>query len=472
MEITNRFSKTLKVLLICTVFIFVFSLVLSAYGLYGISFDPLDNSTLRILLNKVYRVINIVIIWGAIGYLTKDYVASGVAFLVAILLSFGIPNSMFFGQTENIKTFLISLVRILPFFAFGLVHFKSSKGLYIGLVGLLLWGLAVGNNSYPFTRMLESFGKLFGVRDLFELKIPLEGNSYRSINLLSLFIGKFYLIVEVIFFWWVYKKLVEGKSIFKNLMTISLNPVVDKLTYSIIYWSLRLTLFITGLGILSYISRSFSAELNPFVLIRVGAYCFSLFVLATIYRNFLVSRFVANGRYPNGLFLFLNFPIVNFFAWFYSLFSFKNKPNTLTNEADVDEASLIKDLQKKFVTEGKNAIWKVLFVAFTFFVMIYQLNRAGFRVDGPSRGGAVMLALFFFLSFCLLLWFLADRNSYFPLLILISLNIVLVTILREQSLLQSTIATGIINLVLYFGLFHFNHLKWDLPPQEISEEEE
>ena len=133
---------------------------------------------------------------------------------------------------------------------------------------------------------------------------------------------------------------------------------------------------------------------------------------------------------------------------------------------------MIKNLKEKFVVEEKNGIWKGLFLIFTFFHMVYQLNRAGFRLDGPSRDGSVILLISFLISFFLLLWFLYYRHSYFPLLILLTVNIVLVTALREETFFQTSVASSIINVVLYFGLFHFDHLKWDIPHKVISDEEE
>lgn len=472
MEITDRFARTLKILLICAIFMFCYNCALSLYGMSGISIsNPGENTTLRIWFNKVYRILGIVIFWGSIGYLIKDYKAAGAAFLLSFLLLLGIPTSTFQEQM-GIKFYLFNFTHIFPFWVFGLIHFKNTKGLYLGVAWLILWGLSIGQIPHLFSNFLEFFGKLFGVRNLFLFRFQIDSNTSRGINIFYTVYFQCYLFVEVIVFWWVYEKITKGENLFTNLMTIHLNPMVNKLTYSIIYWSMRLTLFVTSFGVATYIGSSFTKDFDLMVILRVGLFCFSLIMIASIYRNFLVGRFVENGKYPSGTYLFLNIPIINVFAWIYSLLSLKNQSVSLEGKTYIDDTSLIKKLQDKFVIEGKNGIWKGLFVIFTFCHMVYQLNRAGFRIDGPSRDGSVILLISFLISFFLLLWFLASRHSYFPLLILLTVNIVLVTALRQETYFQTSVASSMVNIVLYFGLFHFDHLKWDLPSQVGSEEEE
>ena len=91
--------------------------------------------------------------------------------------------------------------------------------------------------------------------------------------------------------------------------------------------------------------------------------------------------------------------------------------------------------------------------------MLFQLSRAGLRIDGPSREGAFEILLTTLISFIFLLWYLYNKNSYVPLMIFSCLGIVLATFMRDETYIFPSMATNIINLVILYGLFYFDEMQ-------------
>lgn len=180
----------------------------------------------------------------------------------------------------------------------------------------------------------------------------------------------------------------------------------------------------------------------------------------------MVSYFARKDNYPGGLYFLLNIPVINVLAWVYTMVTFRSQ-----RSADKSVSESIAHLKRRFANDGRNMAWKVLIILLSFVSMMYQLNRAGLRLDGPSQDGVMWILIPLLITFGLMLWYLFDKTSYLPILILLAANVVLVFAVRSENLLQPTLTTGIVNAVLYYGLFYFDELKWQVPPTISSEEE-
>jgi len=243
------------------------------------------------------------------------------------------------------------------------------------------------------------------------------------------------------------------------LHTCSSTQAIDRISYTVIYWGFRILLFVAGLGLVSYIGQTFRFPIDILTILRIVVASGAIIITACIYRNFLVSHFADRESYPGGLFFLLNIPILNIFAWMYSLVNFKIPKS---EGIDANElTSKFTELQTKFIKDNRNTGWKIILLVITAFSLLYQLNRAGFRIDGPSRDGAYMTLLVSLITFTLALWYLFNKKAYIPLLVICCANIFLVGILRDDSFLQPTMASTLVNLVLFYGMFYFDELIWN-----------
>lgn len=463
MKITTRYVNTMKWLLLFAAIMFVYSFLLSYFGIAGISISsPEDNTTLRIVLNKLKGVILAAAFWGAIGYLTNDYKAAITAFGVSIAFRFGIaellPSGNVYGVPKGFQYYLFLFSGILPYLAFGAVHFRSKLALQIMVAWAITWGLSVTHYGDMFERLISGFTRVVGIREPFEFRVPTDTNGYRPINVFRIVHNQFILLIQVSIFWWVYQVTRAKKPIWDALHICSTSGSTDRLSFSAIYWSFRLILFVSGMGLMGYIADTFRLPFEILTLLRVIIGALALLVVASIYRNFLVSHFAKKNEYPGGLFVLLNVPIINIFAWLYMLISYDIVREDASSEFQQDDITALKE---KFVKSGRNGGWKIMLIVITIFTGLFQFISAGFRLDKPIRDGAFILLISLVITFCLLLWYLYDKNSYIPIFVLIVLSLVVTAIARDGSFIQPTMAVGIINLALFYGMFYFDELKWD-----------
>jgi len=471
MELTPRFIKAVKYLLLFTAVMIAYSFVLMYMDMSGISISsPEENTDLRVLLNNLKGILMISASWVAIGYVTKDYKAAISALVVNIVFHFGVdhiyPHRGYGATAVSMRELLGAFTGMAAYLTFGFLHFRSSLAFKLLAMWAFSWGLGVAYDPHVFERMLEGLTRLIGIRDPFEFRISTGETSYRSTSLLRLTTNQVITLANFVVFWAIYRIIKNGKPLWEGLHTCHPAHQMDRLTYSSIYWSMRLVLFVTALGVTSYIARGMRGDFDFMSVPRVIAFSFAIVVLAAVYRNFLVADSVRRNGYPGSLFLLLNIPLINAVAYIYAMVTF----STGSDSDDIHKN--ISSLTARFTGSGKNTGWKVVVILLTLVSMVYQLDRAGFRIDGPSRDGAFWVLVTVLISFGLMVWYLFDRNSYVPLLMILAANIVLVVAVRSAALLQPTIATGIVNVVLYYGLFYFDELKWELPPAVLAPTEE
>ena len=346
MNITISFANALKLSLVVVVVMSVYSFLLSYFGMYGISIShPHDNIELRIILNKVKSILAPISFWILIGYICKDYKAAVLALLVYIGLYFGFekfypkiyPNTF---SPKDIKYYLFPISGILPVLTFGFIHFKNSKAIKLIIYWVIIWGLSISLNTYGFERMIDGLTRIFGMRGLFEFHIPIGESSHRSISILRVLNNELFLIVKMTVFWWIYQIVKSNQSLWDSMNTIYVTSANDRFSYSIIYWSFRIMLFIAGFGIVSFITNSFRSPLDIITFTRTIMGTIALIITASIYRNMLLSYFIYRNKYPGNEFFLLNIPIINFFMWLYSIVTYKTP---------YSEVSTTSQMQKNFI---------------------------------------------------------------------------------------------------------------------------
>ncbi len=425
----------------------------------GISIShPEENSTLRHILNDVKMHLWTTGLWLLIGYLVKDYKAAIVAIVVTVLLTYGIeaiaPRTYTSGPPkQDLKHFLLPIIYTLPVLSFGLIHFKSAKALKLLLYWALMTGLASTLNTGGLDQFFNSIMRIFGFRNGLDFRIPLGESRYRTISVLRIFSSEFFIVIRLTVFWWVYQYIKSDQPFFKNLNTVPEGSINSRLSFSVFYWGFRLILWVIAFGLLSYVAAIFRMPFDIVMIIRILLGVLGTIVIASIYRNVLLAHYVEKNTYPNWQFFLLNIPIANFFAWLSCVLKFdKTKNEVVTQE-------YFSNLKSRFIEYDKNGGLKVVVIIFSIISMLYQLNRAGLRIDGPSRDGALMLCFISMISLSLIIWFLYSKDAYIPLLVLSASAIFVTIVIRNPDYLYPTMASSIINLVVYYGLFHFDDLK-------------
>jgi len=474
MEMTPRFTTTLKYLGLFTIIIILYSFALSYFSMSGISIShPEENTDMRLWLNKLKGIMLTSAFWLAVGHVTKDYKAAIGGLMTSLLIQFGTQHFYSrqpYGSTPTVTRLLVDvIVDMLPYLTFGAIHFRNSLAFKLLAVWAFSWGLGVAYDPHVFERMVEGLTRIVGIRDPFEIRVSTGETSYRPISVLRLITNGVITLSNFVVFWALYSIIKSGKSLWTGLHTCEQDNESNRLTHSIVYWSLRLVLFVTALGIASFIGNSFRQPLNAYVIVRVAAYGYAIIVLSATYRNFLVSYFASRGSYPGGLYFWLNIPLVNIIAWIYNMVTFQRPI------ASDQMSNSIATTTSNFKAEGRNNGWKIVIILMTIISSLYQLNRAGLRIDGPSRDGVFWVLTTLFITFALLVWYLYDKNAYAVLIAIFIGNLVVVSVVRSEAMLQPSISTGLVNAVLFYGLFYFDELKWNLPkiakPTSADEQE-
>ena len=459
MKITPRYVTALKWAGLIVLIMSIYNFLLTYFGMSGISIShPEENSALRHILNNLKMHLATIALWVLIGYLTKDYKSAIAALVVTVLLRYGVealsPRTYTSGPPkQDLKHFLIPILYVLPPLTFGFLHFKNTKAFKFILYWALMFGLVIALNPGGLERILSSITRIFGFRDLFELRISTGESSYRTISIFRIFGSEFFLIVRLTVFWWIYEYIKSDRPFFKNLNTVPEGSINNRLAFSVFYWGFRIILWIIGIGLISYIGRGFRMPFDIVAMIRILFCMLGIVVAGSIYRNILIAHFVDRNKYPNWGFFLLNIPIINFFTWLQLLINFNHIETKIASQEHFS------NLKNQFIHYGKNSVLKVVIILISVFSMLYQLNRAGFRIDGPSRDGALMLCIVSLISLGFIIWFLSSKHAYIPLLVMSAASIFATMVIREEAFLVPTMASSIVNLVIYYGLFHFDDLK-------------
>ena len=462
---SKRHTTTLSWLFLFALLMFVYRLILGMKGLKGYSIDE-ENSTMRIVLNQGPIFLFTIINWMAIGWVTKERIGAAVALLIKLVFlsyllyhTFGVDDF----HPESNHRFWISLAgSTLAYLAFGLLHFKDKRGLYVVLTYLVIMGLSYSSNYYAFYNVINPLFDLVGLENIFEIRVSTGEHSYRTVNLFALFVNALLMPFYYLVFFFIYDRIKQEGKFDWTLRTAVLPETMSRATYSMMYWALRIPLFVAAFGVMSFIS-SFMQRGSTLQLVLVFVcYLIGIYVAASFYRNFLSSFFITRGRYPSWWFWLLNVPILHFFIWLISL-TFSPYREKTDPDMSPEEGGLLQRVEKlknNFRYFGNNQAIKILIILFMIGSSILQLDRLGLRIDGESSEGAIMLLVYFLFSLSFMVWYLYDRRAMFFLFVLQALVILVGVFTEARILMRPAVMAVLVNLVVFYAMFHFDHLKF------------
>lgn len=496
MPITPGFIKALKFLLAAIAILYLVNLGQQFSGTHGYSLSH-ENSFFRKLINQLVSFAEILAFWYAVYIVTKDKIAVLIAIILKtlFLVFMQFKISSYTNEQEVMNSFLYIGIgmNVLVYTLFGLLHFKGSKGLYMLFGWLILFGITNGpgfNASYSF------FNRMLGILDLDDLltfQIPLGEGRERHVELLRGLFSEAYLPFQFIIFWFVYSLIKTGKRFDLTLKTFQLNQAMNQLTFSMVYWPMRMILFVAAFGITGLVANSLQRDFSYLTIVKIAISCFSVFVVGSLYRNTLTEYLFSRGRAPGWLYLFLNIPIVGFIAWIYTFYlpvqtqtddqsgDVVNDQDYLipANEAQTDEVSSADGdnseqpkadqqiqksspiwslywMQQDYAATGRNGVIKVLMIFTSLGLLLWQFRDSGSRMSSGQMDSPVLVVV---TMISLMIWYLYDKKAFIPLFILQTISILTIALLRLPIDSIALLGNGMVNIVVYYALFHFDHLR-------------
>jgi len=429
MEITKDFKKALIWLVMCSLLVTILSKFLISF--FDNSYEYLN------IFFTIRSLILMLFFWLSIIYVTKNVKLGVIGFI--ILNSLSIYN-LFTNDNYLYKEYLIQvsyynqLAGILFFSFFGYFIFKNTKGLWMGLFGLIFTSQFLMQGGYV---------KLwYGVLGYF-----LGGIQMEYIN------GITFVPLIFILFWAFYSIL--NKLDFKEF-DFSFNSIAlskhDRLTSSIIFWVLRIAIVSLIINLSDFFVY-FSIEHSLILILKMLSLVSILYFVSLIYRNFLVSFFVNLNIAPGWLYFSLNIPFVNFFVWLWLIVKSYSK-NQISNHIEHNNLSP-SDQQIKFSKSSKNQPIITLIISFHILAFAKNLLSLNGSVDYDN---ALIFILSSGLNFSLLLLFITNKNAMYY---IIGYQIILLflSVLIDNNVLHSFLnPSSIISYIILFPLFHFQHL--------------
>lgn len=470
MILTKNFTKALNKIFLISIGLAGISILMSAVGMSGFSISETNSST-RIVLVQMRSLLPIGTFWFFVAFLTKENKGALIAFLLKFI-SWGYITFQFLSHGFSSELYYLPnlLSTILAYVAFGLIYFKKANGLYLLLVFVLARGIGIASSSYAYYDILSGLLRAVGLRDIMEFRISTGENSYRPINLFVPFVRQMYLPLSLIIFWFVFCTIRQFKQLKQfdiSFRTVQLFSKLSNLSFSVIFWTFRLPLFISVFGIISYMDRVFIGDLNFDMAFSLVCFCFAIFVLGSLYRNFLSAYFISKGLTPGWRYFFLNVPVINLFVWI-SLLLRPAKPEdsfsaSLSEKVgtETDQKILMaKDLQKKFVRDNRNNGIKLFIFLFIVLRSILKISGMDSRLIGSDQGDPVLFSLLTLLSLGLTIWYFSHKKALYVLFAIQSLLLLVIGVFQFESMLQLTTTSAMINMMIYYALFHFDKLNF------------
>ncbi|MFK8008768.1 MAG: hypothetical protein AB8H03_20580 [Saprospiraceae bacterium] len=472
MNFTIDFSKALKGICIVSLLMLLPIIGLQYLGIYG--FNPNETISISsVILNQIVYLIPKIIFWWGVFYVSKDQKSSLIGFSIAFVGQ--VVNTYFLiskGTEINISSLYYWSYLIFPFtslLVFGWLHFKKTRGLYLGLVAIIISGIGLGMNSYEYYQIIEKLFELIGIEDIVEMRIPSGENSYRIVNPILIFLYQISHPLLFIIFWFVYSAIKREQPFDLSLRTVTLYENADKNIYALVHWILRMAVVMTMIGSLAFMTRLIKQEFDFTILAKSVNFCFSIFFVAALYRNVLLFFYTTKKTYPGFFYVFLNIPYFHFIPWAY-LFFIKNRKKTVASSDDILDAYTVEpqtpllvkaeESQKKFIKEEKNSGLKVLIVIVLIFGAILQITGFNNSMTGFPIENQMLLVLLSFISLALTIWYISYSKALYPIYIIQSIAIIATVIFQNEALMGVTAMAGLVNLLIYYPLFHYDQMKF------------
>jgi uncharacterized membrane protein YciS (DUF1049 family) len=153
-------------------------------------------------------------------------------------------------------------------------------------------------------------------------------------------------------------------------------------------------------------------------------------------------------------------PVVHIFGWIHTLLLKSPKPKALKSHEDEKETSLsgVEKIQKDFGYTDKSPLIKGMLVIFMILNMLNRFSKAGITFDNMTS--SIPLILYSVIAIGLALWYMNDHRAMFVLFIA-QIALGLSILIAVPDLFWGPIfVAGLVNVLVYFGLFHFDKIKF------------
>lgn len=458
MYLTSEFQRAVIGLFLFALLMAGVSVILQINGIYGISITH-ENSVGRIIAFQSLQLIEIIAFWGAIAYITREKVATIVVVSIQVILLI-FTTYLYISKGTSVETIeSLRLPRIflhlLSFTVFGLIHFRRVIGILMILVAVVFTGLSAGFNPSGFYKFINDIFEIFDWDNFMVLNIPGDIGSSRRIDMFSIILRELYLPLQLIVFWFIYTKIKFPKSFNSILSIIPLTDHVSQTTFSVLYWILRLSLFIIAMGIINSL-RSIILNGPYYTMYVLVCFCLAVYVVGSAYRNFLVAYFVSKGRYPSWLYLLLQIPLLHIIGWILT-FIFKPKPLPVTpgvvvaietpSKPTSTAMDRVKQARDDYEYSLENRGIKILLIVVLFLIWVIPNELTG-EMTGAMRTIGII-------NFILSIWFIVDRRSLLPLYIIQSVAVLILYLSGIEEMMKPILTFSLVNMVVYYALFHF-----------------
>jgi len=322
------------------------------------------------------------------------------------------------------------------------------------LIPLFTSGIISALDPHVYERFLNGFLRIVGMRDFFELRISTGERSYRPVSMIRILSMQLGWMIQIFMVWALYLNLSIRNKIDFKFFDMYLHNDHKWWRYSIIYWVLRLSLAISAFGIVSFIGRNVNDPFQVKTIFWLICFCLGFYVLASIYRNFMTSKFLSREKIPGFLYFLLNIPIVNFFAWIFSLFYFGTHVEVQKNDEFMDR------LSNKFSLSNRNGGLKILLIVILGATIFFQYTNLHFNsFSGMSGMEGTMIGVMGLINVAVLCWFLYDKNAYFILVVLSCIGFFSLLFLGQKELISLAKGGALLSLIYYFGMFYWDKLN-------------
>ncbi|WP_020539660.1 hypothetical protein [Lewinella cohaerens] len=458
MLITEKFERVFYRLCAISVGLSLFYLILfwsngtPRYGSETLNYGPL-------FLNTIYYTAIPICLWWGIGQLTGErqgsFIAWGIQSLVAGYLyysTFTDPNSSYENSLSAYWFNAVGLLIAVSVFAF--FHFKERRKAVSFLLIAFLVLLGFNMPTFDYSEFVEKFYRLFGAKNFLSLSISSGTNSTRRLNIFALLLSNLQLPAFLLIVWFLINKIKSTRFLdFKQVSIPEASPM-SVLTFSLVHWVTRLTLFVLIFGATRQLQKVANLDFALGPLVLLTAILAALYAVSVIYRNFLVSYFVSRAKYPSWCYLFLNLPFVHVIAWLVAVTMPASKSVDYGNEQMIKEdvSTTFSALKMQF-TQNKNAgILTFMLIIIILYTIVTSLNiRSGI---GSQKTIIVAMGI---VSILLLLWYKSNNRAVYYILLIEAICLFIAMLLGHIKLMTPLIFWGLSNYIIYYSLFHFDH---------------
>jgi len=359
----------------------------------------------------------------------------------------------------------------LSFGLYGFLKFKDAKGWYMLLVPLAYFGISLMYGSYEYLETWFEAFRLIGV----DVARTHEINNWLSLIIVSISYIPFFYISYVLM-----RSIENSKRFNIRLTRIDMkDSPLSTPWFSFVFWSFRIYIFVILFGSYSYLDYVMEDQFSIGNIFRIFLIAFGLFVFISMFRNFLVKYMADRSRFPSWQFLGLNIPLINFFTWIFLLSSPESPAHASEQRVDddlLDEnietprgKTNMAGLKQSFLDSNKNQAIKVLIVV----LVVINLLVSFIAASGYGSSEAlVVVVVSAAISLGIIVWYFNSPSAAFILLMIIVGLSVIIYFLGSRAVTPKTTLLALVNILLYYALFHFDKMEFYVPKQKVDQLED